>query len=200
MKKISFLLIGLSFAFLAILDGSNCMAAEGKADAPTAFELMKLGDQFLEKPARGHVIQAVSEQSTQGLVPHVWSIVYYDVTAPKRPVRVRFNSGKMVDTSRPLRLFSRLQGQTRPLNQNRLKIDSDKALEIATAQPNLKNIRLRASKMELRWDKSQQPVWQVDLYAEKESDPAKTVHLDFVLISPETGEVLENYLKIDRAR
>lgn len=178
--------------------GEAVQAAEQPNQPATAFELMERGDQYLQPHARGKVVLARSEKSEGGLVPNVWHILYYDATARMKAVELKFVNGKAMERSHPFRLFSRLTGNTAPLNQNKLKIDSDKALEIATSHPDLKHVKLVATKMEARWDNDFHVVWEIDLYARKVARPAAEVHIGELILSAKDGEVLKNNLEVYR--
>src|SRR5207249_3872805 len=79
---------------------------------------------------------------------------------------VKFSNGKMVDVKRPLRLLQATGHKKDPLPKEKLKIDSDEALKIATKQPGLQdNITLKSSEMRLAHGPADEPVWRVQLWA-----------------------------------
>jgi uncharacterized protein (DUF849 family) len=84
-----------------------------------------------------------------------------------------------------------------PLDKDKLKVDSDKAIEIATAEPLLKNLKILATRLTLeRWE--EMPVWKVRLWAAKLRNPAKDVDIGEVFITADTGKVIKNDLRISR--
>jgi hypothetical protein len=69
-------------------------------------------------------------------------------------------------------------------------VDSDQALNIATSQPLLKGLTLRATKMTLE-NGDTGPMWKVEIYAAKISDPTKDAHIGVVIISATDRSVLK---------
>jgi hypothetical protein len=87
----------------------------------------------------------------------------------------------------------------RPFELSRIKVDSDKALNVATNEPILKNLTLRSSKMSLeRIGDANLPAWRVQLWAAKLKNPTDSVAIGEILISTEDGTVLKNDLKISK--
>ena len=95
-------------------------------------------------------MQIRSEKSVGTLIPSIWYVVYYDPDATLKAVEVKFGAGQKMDVSRPLRLLEPVTGADKTLDASKLKVDSDKALAIAQAQPLLKNLTLVASQMWLQ--------------------------------------------------
>jgi hypothetical protein len=88
----------------------------------------------------------------------------------------------------------------RELPKDKLKIDSDKALEIAQKEPILEKLSLKASRLTLeRWGYgSELPVWKVRFWAGKLENPNKMAEIGEVYISAEDGKVVKNDLKPHR--
>jgi hypothetical protein len=72
---------------------------------PTAFELIKLGDQYVGSQSQDKVVQIRSEKSVGTLTPNIWYVVYYDPDATLKAVEVKFGAGQKLDVSHPLRLL-----------------------------------------------------------------------------------------------
>ena len=179
---------------LALLLTSPLSAAE-----PTAYELIEKGNEYVGKDAAGKVNQIRSERSTGSLVPSVWYIVYFDSDASAKATEVKFASGQKVSVRRPFRLFERIGGNYGPMPNDKLKIDSDKALEIVKGLDELKEVTLKASEMKLeRYPESDSPAWRIDLWAARTKDPSKLVGIGEVFLSAFDGEVLKENLRPDR--
>jgi hypothetical protein len=167
------------------------------AEELTAFQLIKEGNRHVGEDAKDKVTQIRSEKSIGSLTPTIWFVVYYDPDATAKATEVKFGAGKKLEVKRPARILE-LAGRTHtPLPKEKLKTDSDKALDIATKEPLLKNLKLTASRLTLeRWD--EMPVWKVRLWAAKLRNPGKDVDIGEVFIAVEDGKVVKNDLHIDR--
>src|SRR5262245_20922035 len=169
---------------------------DDKSDA-TAFQLIKEGNRHVGEDAKDKVVQIRSEKSLGTLTPNIWYVVFYDLDATAKATEVKFGAGQKLAVKRPARVFELAGKAHLPMDREKLKIDSDKALETATKDPLLKNLKLLASRMTLeRWEDA--PTWKVRLWAAKLRNPNKDVDIGEVFISAETGKVLKTDLHIDR--
>ncbi len=196
MKRIIRNIIGsLILAGLTVTPLTRATAAEGKE--MTAFQLVKEGNRHVGEDAKDKVVQIRSEKSLGTLTPNIWFVVYYDLDATAKATQVKFGGGVKLEVKRPSRLFELAGSSHLPLDKDKLKVDSDKAIEIATAEPLLKNLKILATRLTLeRWENL--PVWKVRLWAAKLRNPNKDADLGEVFISAENGKVVRNDLHIDR--
>lgn len=164
----------------------------------TAFELVKEGNRHLGEEAKGRVVQIRSEKSVGGLTPNIWYVVYYDPDATAKATEVKFAAGTKVAVKRPARVFEPFTGAHRELPKEKLKIDSDKAIEIAKGEPLLKNLTLTNTELKLERGADEQVVWRVKLWAAKIRKPSDTVNIGEIQISSEDGKVVKNDLKPGR--
>jgi hypothetical protein len=166
------------------------------ASEPTAFDLVKEGDNYVGQDVKDRVVEIRSEKSVGSLVPNIWYIVYYDPDATAKATEVKFGAGKKLSVKRPARLLEFATGNTE-LPKEKLKIDSDKALSIAKKEPLLNNLTLTATQMKLeRWDS--EPVWKVRFWAAKLRKPSATADIGEIFVNAATGEVVKNDLHISR--
>jgi len=167
------------------------------AEELTAFQLVKEGNRHVGEDAKDKVTQIRSEKSIGSMTPTIWFVVYYDVDATAKATEVKFGAGKKLEVKRPTRLFELAGKGYLPLPKEKLKTDSDKAIEIATGEPLLKNLKLTATRLTLeRWE--EMPVWKVRIWAAKLRNPNKDVDIGEVFIAAEDGKVVRNDLHIDR--
>jgi hypothetical protein len=160
---------------------------------PTAFELIKLGDQYVGAQSQDKVVQIRSEKSVGTLVPNIWYVVYYDPDATLKAVEVKFGAGQKMDVSHPLRLLEPVTGDDRMLDNAKLKVDSDKALKIAVSEPLLKNLTLKASQLWLQHG-DLGPEWKIKLWAAKLNNPNDDADVGVVFISATDGSVIKTDL------
>ncbi len=160
------------------------------AGGPTAFQLAKLGDQYVGVQSKDKVVQIRSERSIASLTPDIWYVVYYDPDATFKAVEVKFGAGQKLDVSHPGRLLEMLGDDKEQLDAKKLKIDSDQAIQIATTQPLLKNLTLKATQLKLEHGDTG-PQWRVRLWAAKLKNPDDSADIGEVIISSDDGSLIK---------
>src|SRR5205823_3553972 len=118
-----------------------------------------------------------------------------------KATEVKFGAGKKLSVKRPARVLEPFLGTHRALNRDKLKLDSDKIIDIATKEPLLNNLKLKASQLWLErqpWSGDDVPIWKVRLWAGKLKHPDENVDIGELFISAENGKVLKNDLHISR--
>jgi hypothetical protein len=175
------------------------LLAAGPATAAelSAFQLIKEGNKHVGEDAKDRVTQIRSEKSIGSLTPTIWFVVFYDPDATAKATEVKFGAGKKLEVKRPARILELAGRSHTELPREKLKTDSNRAIEIATSEPMLKNLKLTASRLTLeRHDGI--PVWKVRLWAAKLRNPNKDADLGEIFITTEDGKVIKNDLHIDR--
>ncbi len=191
----------ISRALTLIALGLMGLAGPGFAGEPTAFELIKEGNRHVGEETKDQVIQIRSEKSIGTLTPIIWYVIYFDPDATGKAAEVKFGAGTKLWVKRPGRVLESWHGPARPLPREKLKIDSDKALEIAIREPLLNNLKLKATQLWLQresWSAEDVPVWKVRLWAAKLRHPNDNVEIGDLFISADDGKVLRNDLHINR--
>jgi hypothetical protein len=169
------------------------------AAEPTAFQLIKAGNQFIGEPSKDKVLQIYSDKSLVGLMPGVWYVDYFDPDAKGRLVEVKFGAGVKMDVKRPSKFFGGKGKEGNVFDLKKLKTDSDAALRIATSLELLKPLTLKNTQMWLsRGDDGL--VWKVRIWAAKLNDATATAEIGDVYISPEDGKVVRADLKVARVQ
>jgi hypothetical protein len=191
-----------NFIRLFVVAGALAAAAVAVAAAElTAFDLIKEGNKHVGEDAKDKVAQLRSEKSVGSLTPTVWYVVFFDPDATAKATEVKFAAGKKVAVKRPARVLEFGSGSYRPVDRSKLKIDSNKAIEVAIKDPLLANLQLTNTQLTLeragRDDDA--PVWKVRLWAAKVRKPTDTVEVGDMRISAQDGKVLKSNLKIQRA-
>jgi hypothetical protein len=156
---------------------------------PTAYNLVREGDKFVGEQSKDKVVQIRSERSVGTLVPDIWYVVYYDPDAPLKAVEVKFGAGQKMDVSRPLRLLEPITGADKVLSSTQLKVDSDRALEIARSQPLLQNLTVTSTQFWLQ-HADEGPRWKIKLWAAKINHPSRQVDVGDVYISTADASVV----------
>lgn len=168
-----------------------------RAGDATAFDLIKEGNRYVGEDSKDKVVQLRSEKSIATLTPSIWFVVYYDPDATFKATEVKFGAGKKLKVSRPLRVLEMGTRDHKTLDRAKLKIDSDQAIKIASAEPLLKPLTLKATKLTLQHG-DEGPVWKVTLWAAKLKNPAANTDVGTVYIAADTGKVIRSDLHINR--
>ena len=159
----------------------------------TALDLIKKGNDYVGMPSRNKVLKIYSDKSVTSLEPNIWHVIYYDPTVISKTIEVKFGAGEEMDVSHPMRPFQWPASANDILDHSKLNVDSTRALSIATSQPLLKSLQVKASKMALE-NTDSGPVWNVELYATKLHDPTKLVSIGTVRLSANDGSVVKSNL------
>jgi hypothetical protein len=164
---------------------------------PTAFQLAKQGNQYVGVQSKDKILQIYSEKSTTGLEPNDWHVVYFDPDTFVKSADVEFENGQQTGVSHMKRPFQMPAKERDILDMSKITVDSNRALSIAQAQPALKGLTLKYSKMNLEYD-DKGPTWTVELWAAKAKDPAKDTSVGKVWILATDGSVIRADLNPDR--
>src|SRR5580658_8789005 len=162
---------------------------------PTALQLVRNGDNYVGVQSKDKLLEIYSDKSVATLEPNIWHVVYYDPDFTMKFVEVKFGAGQEMDVSHPFHAALPAKA-TDILDQSKLNVDSDRALHIAAAQPLLKGLTLRSSKMMLK-NTDNGVVWNVEFWAAKVGDPTKEAGVGSVTISANDGSVLNSDLHPD---
>jgi hypothetical protein len=191
------LLTKMELAAVSVLTGMAFAASSVMAKDMTAFELVKEGNRYIGEQSKDRVVEIHSEKSIGSLNPDIWYVVYYDPDATLKAVQVKFGAGEKLDVKRPARLLESLSKSDQPLAREKLKVDSNEALKIATREPLLGKLTLKASRLTLERHDSDDdtPVWKVRLWAAKLSNPNDNADVGEVWVSADDGKVLKSDLE-----
>jgi len=190
-------ILSKSLSTITILGLLAAASTRLSASEPTAFELIKEGNRHVGEDAKDRIVQIWSDKSVGSLTPNIWHIVFYDPDASLKATEVTFAAGKKLSVKRPSRLLEPITGAHKQLSREKLKLDSDKAIEIATKDPLLKNLKLTSTQLWLEKG-DDAPKWKVRLWAEKLRNPTRTADIGQIFISADDGKVLERDLHINR--
>lgn len=170
------LLAGFSFAAFA-------------AD-PTALELIKKGNDYVGIQSKDKIVGIHSDKSVGSLTPNIWYVTYYDPDATFKSTEVKFGAGEKMDVKRPFRAIEMATDAHKVLDREKIKVDSDRAIKVATAQPLLKNLTLRATQLWLQGGEAG-PEWKVKIWATKVSDTTRDADVGVVILSATDASIVK---------
>ncbi|HEY2083355.1 MAG TPA: hypothetical protein VGI88_11275 [Verrucomicrobiae bacterium] len=184
---------GFALATLAFFGLSQVVLA----GEPQALDLIKQANDYVGKDVRDKVVGIRSEKSVASVTPNIWYVVYYDHDATFKTAEVKFGAGKELEVRHPMRAPFAYVNDKNLLDQKVLKVDSDKAIKTAMAEPLLDKLTIRATQL---WLERTDGVatWKVRLWAQKLRHPNDDANVGDVYISAEDGKVLKSDLHIDR--
>jgi hypothetical protein len=172
----------------AVLGLATALVASAE---PTALDLVNKGDQYVGVQSKDKVLQISSDKSVATLTPNIWHIDYFDPDSTFKIVEVKFGAGQEMEVAHPMHMFPSKSQDVFDLGK--LKVDSDRALNIAASQPLLKALTLRSSKMTLM-NSDDGVVWKVELWAAKVGDSTKEADIGSVTISTADRSVVRSDL------
>lgn len=167
------------------------------ADEVTALDLVKEANHHVGDEVKDKVVQLRSEKSLGSLTPNIWYVVYYDKDATFKTAEVKMGAGKKLEVKHPMRQPFAYIGYKNVLDLKKIKIDSDKAIKLATADPLLENLTVCATELSLNRD-GDMPVWKVVLWAQKLRNKEKDAKIGEIRINAEDGTILDRDLHINR--
>ncbi|HEV2327916.1 MAG TPA: hypothetical protein VGY56_03900 [Verrucomicrobiae bacterium] len=159
---------------------------------PTALDLIKRGDDYVGIQSKDKVIQIYSDKSVASLQPNVWHVVYFDPSVFSRITDVKFEAGQQSGIGH-MHPFALPAKSDQILDLSKITVDSDRAVQIAAAQPLLKGLNLRYSKITLEKGDNG-PEWKVELWSAKVSDPTKDANVGDLRVSATDGSVIQSNL------
>ena len=163
------------------------------ADPASALALAGKGNDYVGVQSKDKIVEIQSDKSIGSLTPNVWHVIYYDPDAALKTVEVKFGSGQEMDVSHPVHPVQLARHGTEVLDRSQVKVDSDQALSIATAQPLLKPLALKESKLTLmRGDVG--GVWEVELWAAKMNESGHEANVGTITLSAADGSVVKSNL------
>jgi len=187
-----------------LASGWTAAAAGG---GPSAFDLIKEGNRYVGEPSKDKIVEIRSERSVGSLSPDIWYLVFYDPDASLKAVEVKFGAGKKLKVGRPLRLLEPVTGGDAAFDRAKLKIDSDRAIKMAVAEPLLRNLKITSTQLTLErvgqgvlgHSGPGEPVWKVKLWANKLHEPNREANVGEIWLSATDGTVTKNDLRPERA-
>jgi hypothetical protein len=163
---------------------------------PTALELIKEGNRYVGEQSKDKVVSIRSEKSLAGLTPNVWYVAFYDPDSRSKPVEVKFGAGRQMGVNRRFGVGGSSKAE-RILDLTKVRVDSDRAINTATAEPLIAKLTLKATQLCLEKEEGA-PVWKVRLWAAKLNKPNQSADIGEIFISAESGEVVKSSLRPNR--
>lgn len=184
---------------MALTGALGLALAQNLLADPTALTLAAKGNDYVGVQSKDKLLRIISDKSQGTLAPNVWHVEYYDPDSPMKCVEVKFGAGQELDVSHPVHPFQLPAGTGEILEKDRIKVDSDQALNMAAAQPLLKPLTLKAARLTLTHS-DVGPVWKVQLWAAKLSDPPAEAEVGTVTLSAADGAVVKADLRPGKAQ
>lgn len=189
--KFSQLICCGAFACVLALIATGCSPTGEK----TALSLISEANRHVGEQIKDQVVQIRSEKSVGALIPNIWYVVFYDPDATFKATEVKFGAGQKLEVTRPIRVLELGLGNHKPLDRARVKVDSDRAIKTALAEPMLKSLKVTATQLWLQHG-DLGPEWKVRLWAAKLRNPTEDADIGEVYIASDTGKVARTDLHL----
>ncbi|CAF0689289.1 hypothetical protein [Candidatus Methylacidithermus pantelleriae] len=168
----------------------------------TAFEAKRIADRAVGAELRERILEIWGPRSPTALTPTCWQFLYYDPGAAYRSRKVVVVDDRLgaVETGGPdwehLRLVPYKEGEV--VEPWRLRIDSDRALEIVQNRVAWKGVRLSTVTFWLRKDLNQggPPFWHLQFFADREGYEKD---IGYAEVAVDTGEILRMRIEPEKA-
>lgn len=181
-----------TLACLAVFALALAAAAQDSTQTNwTALALAREGDKYLDAKARGKIVDLHSDKSVGGLTPSTWHITYFNPTIMLKRTEIEFVSGRKTELSHPNGMSGWLSG-TKVLQTRKIRMDSDRALALASKEPNLKGLNLQASQVWLEAT-TIGPAWKIRLWSDKPEAVAD------IKIATRDGKIIESTVRYGSA-
>jgi serine/threonine protein kinase len=133
---------------------------------PTVLDLVSKGNSHVPEIAKNKILRAEAARFQVGTVPQRWRLTYYDPNAQYDAIELRFEKGQMARLHEPTRLLGVLNPQApKPMDIEKIKIDSDEAVRIAVGLPTVASLSIKTLELELERGTGGVPVWKVRLFS-----------------------------------
>lgn len=161
----------------------------------TALQLLQKGNTHVSARSQNRVLEITSGKAPVEQPPQSWQVRYYDDKTTYNAVEVRFEGGEMERVYEPNRLLGIFApGARKILDLAKVKIDSDKAIRIATAEAAAEELVARFVELKLERGYGGLPVWNVKLFGIVPGKAAEDSSLGYVIVLAEDGKVLKKAL------
>jgi hypothetical protein len=178
---------------LAMADRALVVAGCSPRQKATAVSLVKEANRHVGEQIKDQVVQIRPEKFIGLLNPNIWYVVGHDPDATFKATERKFGAGLKLELTRPLCVLVIGPDNHKPLDRSKLKVDSDRANQAATAAPLLASRTLTATQLWLQ-PGDQGPVWQVRLRAAKSRNSQEAADIGEVYIAGDAGEVIRTDL------
>jgi serine/threonine protein kinase len=161
----------------------------------TALQLLQKGNSHVSARSKNRVLEIISGKAPIENPPQTWRIVYYDDKTTYNAVEVRFQGGEMERVYEPNRLLELFAvGGRKTLDLTKVKIDSDKAIRIATTEATAEELIAKSVEVRLERGYGGLPVWNVKLFGVIPGKPVDESSLGYIIVLAEDGKVLKKAL------
>jgi hypothetical protein len=168
----------------------------------TALAMIKVGNQHVHDQAKDKVIEIRAKKERGNIPPAEWDILYDDQKefgVARTGAEVRIRNGQYEGTGQQGISGPAGIGVRKPIPVERLKIDSDRALEIIRTSLGA-DVPLTMGDFSLHSGPGDVPIWTIKLWTSKTRDSRALVDLGMIEISAEDGSIIKNALRPERHR
>ncbi|MDD4933958.1 MAG: hypothetical protein PHO89_10920 [Methylacidiphilaceae bacterium] len=178
--------------------------ARGKQGPPTAFSALAVAQQYAPEGSQAKMLAIVGPRSQSSLTPTTWEFVYWNQGGWKNLKKITVVGGQVRDVREGIVAIGSLgvarlvrYKESQAFDPNRLKVDSDRALQVILKTGAVGKARLSTVLFELaRTGDEEEASWQMRFYADRRGMEAD---IGVARVGAVSGKILELRLNPSRA-
>ncbi|WP_142524655.1 hypothetical protein [Methylacidimicrobium cyclopophantes] len=193
--------IAVCILFAPLLSFAKTPQTRGRERPPTAFSALAVAQQYAPDGSQAKMLAIIGPRSKTALTPTAWEFVYWNPGGWKHLKRITVVGGQVrevregiIDVAR--RGIVRYK-ESQAFDPSRLKVDSDRALQVILKTGAVGNARLSTVLFELaRMGEEGEPCWELRFYADRRGIEAD---IGVARVGAISGKILELRLNPSRA-
>ncbi|MGD9896419.1 MAG: hypothetical protein AB7T14_05010 [Candidatus Methylacidiphilaceae bacterium] len=197
-----FALIAAFVFFQHVCSFAKGPQARGRETTPTAFAALAVARQYAPDGSQAKLLAIIGPRSRTALTPTTWEFVYWNPTGEgwKKLKRITVIGGQVRDVREEIVVIAR-RGvlrfkESQAFDPSRLKVDSDRALQVILKTGTVGKARLSTVLFELaRVGEEEEPSWEMRFYADRQG---KEADIGVARVGAISGKILE--LRLDPSR
>ncbi len=173
----------------------------GRSGTPTAFSAMLVAQQYAPEGSQAKMLAIIGPRSRTALTPTTWEFLYWNQGGWKNLKRITVIGGQVRDVREGVVEIGRRgvfrYKESQAFDPNRLKVDSDRALQVILKTGAVGKASLSTVLFELaRSGEEGEPSWQMHFYADRRGIEAD---IGVARVGAVSGKILELRLNPSRA-
>ncbi|WP_018290603.1 hypothetical protein [Verrucomicrobium sp. 3C] len=176
----------------------------GRQGAPTAFSALAVAQQYAPEQSQAKMLAIVGPRSQTSLTPTSWEFVYWNQGGWKNLKRITVVGGQVRDVRQGIVAMASLgvarlvrYKESQAFDPNRLKVDSDRALQVILKTGAVGKARLSTVLFDLAlMGEESEPSWEMRFYADRRGLEAD---IGVARVGAVSGKILELRLNPSRA-
>ena len=180
------------------LAGNEDDTAAQAAAGMTVLQLMRKAERQVTALGRANVLRIESEREQNSLFPPRWVFYFYDPSATFKCKRVTLDYGRVTSVDVQSRWFLLDFDPQQVIHSRQLRVDSDRALELARDLPPLQGVAIGSTEFALRRTdrRDNSGYWEIKIWQQLASGRER--YAGWVRLSASSGQIYDSNLSVRR--